>query len=149
MIYRNPPSIFGGIQSPSPFFGFGRRPSGLPQFEWGGPRVHASKMAPYPLVYLSSNEEGVTHGPLVYPSSDGEGHVKTPTEKLGFHVFPRGVSCFPFLDIVKRLPHAAFDTRSKWPATSKRCLMQRQRCYGRSPVLICLGTKPYGSPQFE
>ena len=49
---------------------------------------------------------------------------------MGFHVFPLRVSCFPswgFMFSLSRhlskIPHAAFDIKSKWPETSKRCLV--------------------------
>jgi len=49
---------------------------------------------------------------------------------IGFHVFPLRVSCFPswgFMFSLSRhlskIPHAAFDIKSKWPETSKRCLV--------------------------
>ena len=55
---------------------------------------------------------------MVYPSSNGEGHVIVPTDISGFMFSLERVSWFPFKTI-PRFPHAAFDARSKWPATRK------------------------------
>ena len=37
--------------------------------------MHKHSSAPDLVLYLSLGEEGLIHDPLVYPSSDGEGHV--------------------------------------------------------------------------
>ena len=38
-----------------------------------------SDFSPYPVVYVSSDEEGLVRNPIVYPSSCGEGiHLSSP-----------------------------------------------------------------------
>ena len=59
----------------------------------------------------------------------------------GFHVFP--------LKTIKRFPHAAFDIKPKWPATSKQChlfLFEWQRTVPRKPLLSWLLRNPLGQP---
>ena len=57
---------------------------------------------------------------------------------FGFHVFPRRVSCFPFLKTSYKVPHATFDVRSKWPATRKPC-----RSAAETKSHVCCRT-PFG-----
>ena len=79
-------------------------------------------LKPNLIVYLSSNEVGLSHDPIVDPSWNEEGHVIVPTDTQGFRFSLGGFHVFLFKTI-QRFPHAAFDIRPKWPATSNHCLL--------------------------